>query len=170
MENVDGCLLIMSETVKTYTVEEAKGRMERYCAYQERCHKEVVTKLRQMRMIPEAIDVIVAYLIEENFLNEERFARSYARGKFRFKKWGRVRITRELKFREISRYNIACAMEEIEDDYQEVFDTLAEKKADTITEKNIQKARRKLADYLLYKGWESSMVYEKAVELFPYDD
>ena len=160
----------MSETVKTYTVEEAKGRMERYCAYQERCHKEVVTKLQQIRMIPEAIDVIVAYLIEENFLNEERFARSYARGKFRFKKWGRVRITRELKFREISRYNIACAMEEIEDDYQEVFDTLAEKKADTITEKNIQKARRKLADYLLYKGWESSMVYEKAVELFPYDD
>ena len=118
----------MSETVKTYTVEEAKRRMERYCAYQERCHKEVVTKLRQMRMIPEAIDVIVAYLIEENFLNEERFARSYARGKFRFKKWGRVRITRELKFREISRYNIACAMEEIEDDYQEVFDTLAEKR------------------------------------------
>ena len=150
---------MMSETVKTYTVEEAKRRMERYCAYQERCHKEVTAKLRQMRMIPEAIDVIVAYLIEENFLNE-----------FRFKKWGRVRITRELKFRDISRYNIACAMEEIEDDYQEVFDTLAEKKADTITEKNIQKARRKLADYLLYKGWESSMVYAKAVELFPYDD
>ena len=161
---------MMSETVKTYTVEEAKRRMERYCAYQERCHKEVTTKLRQMRMIPEAIDVIVAYLIEENFLNEERFARSYARGKFRFKKWGRVRITRELKFRDISRYNIACAMEEIEDDYEEVFDTLAEKKANTITEKNIQKARRKLADYLLYKGWESSMVYAKTVELFPYDD
>jgi len=60
-------------------------------------------------------------------------------------------------------------MEEIEEDYDEVFDTLAQKKADTISEKNIQKARRKLADYLLYKGWESARVYAKAVELFPYE-
>ena len=151
----------MSDTVKTYTVQEATARMERFCAYQERCHKEVVAKLRQMRMIPEAIDLILTHLIEDNYLNEERFARSFARGKFRFKKWGRVRITRELKLRAISRYNIACAMEEI--------DTLAQKKADTISEKNIQKARRKLADYLLYKGWESARVYAKAVELFPYE-
>jgi len=93
--------------------------MERFCAYQERCHKEVVAKLRQMRMIPEAIDLILTHLIEDNYLNEERFARSFARGKFRFKKWGRVRITRELKLRAISRYNIACAMEEIEEDYDE---------------------------------------------------
>ena len=141
----------MSDTVKTYTVQEATARMERFCAYQERCHKEVVAKLRQMRMIPEAIDLILTHLIEDNYLNEERFARSFARGKFRFKKWGRVRITRELK------------------DYDEVFDTLAQKKADTISEKNIQKARRKLADYLLYKGWESARVYAKAVELVPYE-
>ena len=60
-------------------------------------------------------------------------------------------------------------MQEIEDEYEEAFDMLAQKKADTITEKNIQKARRKLADYLLYKGWESQKVYRKAVELFPYD-
>ena len=151
----------MKETVKTYTVAEAKERMERYCNYQERCHKEVLQKLRQMRMIPEAIELIIATLIQENYLNEERFARSFARGK--------LRIIRELKFREISPYNIECAMQEIEDEYEEVFDALAQKKADTITEKNIQKARRKLADYLLYKGWESQWVYRKAVELFPYD-
>ncbi|EGD34885.1 recombination regulator RecX [Capnocytophaga sp. oral taxon 338 str. F0234] len=160
---------MMEETVKTYTVKEAKARMERFCAYQERCHKEVLAKLRQMRMIPQAIDTIMAYLIKENYLNEERFARSYARGKFHFKKWGRVRITHELKIRDISHYNIQCAMEEIEEEYEETFDTLAEKKARTISEKNIQKARRKLADYLLYKGWESSWVYQKAVELFPYE-
>jgi len=70
----------MSDTVKTYTVQEATVRMERFCAYQERCHKEVVAKLRQMRMIPEAIDLILTHLIEDNYLNEERFARSFARG------------------------------------------------------------------------------------------
>ena len=168
MENVVS-VLAMEETVKTYTVAEAKARMERYCNYQERCHKEVLQKLRQMRMIPEAIELIIATLIQENYLNEERFARSFARGKFLYKKWGKVRIIRELKFREISPYNIECAMQEIEDEYEEAFDALAQKKADTITEKNIQKARRKLADYLLYKGWESQRVYRKAVELFPYD-
>ena len=159
----------MEEKVKTYTLDEAKEKMQRFCAYQERCHKEALQKLRQMRMIPEAIELIIATLIQENYLNEERFARSFARGKFLYKKWGKVRIIRELKFREISSYNIECAMQEIEDEYEEVFDALAQKKADTITEKNIQKARRKLADYLLYKGWESQWVYRKAVELFPYD-
>ncbi len=76
--------------------------MERYCAYQDRCHQEVLGKLREMRMIPEAIDKIMGHLIAHGFLNEERFARSFVRGKFRIKKWGRVRITRELKNRDIS--------------------------------------------------------------------
>ncbi|HAI16607.1 MAG TPA: recombinase RecX, partial [Xanthomarina gelatinilytica] len=68
--------------VKTYTVEEAKRTLENYCAYQERCHKEVAQKLRDMRMIPEAIDVIIVHLLEHDFLNETRFAKSYVRGKF----------------------------------------------------------------------------------------
>ena len=78
----------MNESVKTYTVEEAKRRLERYCAYQERSHRQVRDKLREMRMIPLAIDEVIVHLIKHDFLNEERFARSYARGKFRLKKMG----------------------------------------------------------------------------------
>lgn len=158
----------MEQTYKTYTLQEAQHKMEQFCAYQERCHKEVVEKLQQMRMIPQAIDHIVVHLIKENYLNEERFARSFARGKFRIKKWGRVKIEQELKWRDISRFTIQKAMEEIEDSYLETFEQVAQQKYDSITEKNPAKARKKLADYLLYRGWESHLVYEKVAEFFPY--
>lgn len=150
----------------SYTVKEATKKLESYCAYQDRCHKEVVTKLREMRMIPEAIDQIAAHLIQENYLNEERFAKSFARGKFRIKKWGRNRIVNELKLRAISKYNIKTALAEINDkDYYETFDNLAKKRLEAIKETSIQKRKRKLADYLLYRGWESHLVYGKVKEL-----
>lgn len=153
--------------VKTYTVEEAKSKLEAFCAYQERCHKEVVAKLKQMRMIPIAVDAVVVHLIENGFLNEERFAKSFARGKFRYKNWGKNRIKNELRLREISSYNIKMALQEIDDDqYVATFHKLAEKKYAEISEKNKFKAQKKLADYLLYRGWESHWVYEKINELF----
>lgn len=158
----------MQQKVKTYTLTEAIDKLEQYCAYQERCHKEVLQKLKQMRMIPQAIDVIVVHLIQHNFLNEERFARSFARGKFRIKQWGRKRIEQELKFRDISACIIRSAMQEIDADYLEVFQQIAQRKFQSITEKNTAKARKKWVDYLLYKGWESHLVYEKASELYPY--
>jgi len=151
---------------KSYTVEEAKRATERYCAYQERCHKEVTQKLYDLNMIPEARELIIVHLIEHNFLNEERFSKSYAGGKFRIKKWGKQRITRELKFRNISAYNIKSALKEISDtDYTSTFNLLAEKRLSTIKEKNPYKKKKKLADYLLYRGWESNLVYEKVNEL-----
>lgn len=150
----------------SYTVEEATRKMEHYCAYQERCHKEVVSRLRAMNMIPLAIDSIVTHLIEHNYLNEGRFAREYARGKFRVKKWGRNRIVRELKLREISRYNIEAALKEIpEGDYLDTLHEIASKRMGQITEPNKMKMRKKLADYLLYRGWESHLVFEKINEL-----
>ena len=150
----------------SYTLTEATKKLEYYCAYQERCHKEVQQKLRDMRMIPEAIDQIIGHLITENYLNEERFAQSFARGKFNIKKWGRNRIVNELKFRNISRFNIKTALKEIDDAvYLETLDALAKKRIDAITETNLQKRRKKLADYLLYRGWESHLVYEKVKEL-----
>ncbi len=119
-------------------------------------------------MIPQAIDKIVVHLIEENYLNEERFAQSFARGKFNIKNWGRKRIVRELKIRNISTYNINTALNEIEDGaYYKTLDNLAQKRLSQITEKNPQKKRKKLADYLLYRGWESHLVYEKIKELIP---
>jgi regulatory protein len=154
------------QKTKTYTHKEATKKLESYCAYQERCHKEVVQKLRGMSMIPVAIDEIVAHLIQENYLNEERFAQSYARGKFNIKKWGRNRIVNELKFRGVSKYNIKTALKEIdENQYHITLDALAKKRLSQIKEKEQQKRRKKLADYLLYRGWESNLVYEKLKEL-----
>lgn len=151
---------------KTYTITEATQHMERYCAYQERCHKEVQQKLKQMRMIPDAIDQIIHHLLQHNFLNETRFSQAFARGKFRTKKWGKNRIVNELKFREISKYNITIALKEIsETDYQKTFHALADKRMkQIINEENLQKKRKKLADYLLYRGWESFLVYDKVRE------
>lgn len=156
-------------TEKTYTVSEATQRIERYCAYQERCHKEVQRKLKQMRMIPEAIDQIIHHLLQHNYLNETRFSQAFARGKFNIKKWGKNRIVRELKFREISKYNITLALKEIpEAEYHKAFHELAEKRMTQITsEENLQKKRKKLADYLLYRGWESNLVWEKVRQLIP---
>jgi regulatory protein len=152
--------------IKSYTLPEATKKLERYCAYQERCHYEVVEKLKGMRMIPEAIDHIVAHLIQENYLNEERFAKSFARGKFNIKKWGKKRIVRELQQRQISTFNIKSALAEInEEDYLATLDELAKKRLDQIKESNLQKRKKKLADYLFYRGWESHLVYEKLHEL-----
>ncbi|MBU2940930.1 RecX family transcriptional regulator [Lacinutrix sp. C3R15] len=148
-------------TLKTYSLEEAQKKLEYYCAYQERCHKEVVEKLKNMRMIPDAIDVIVVHLIQNNFLNEARFAKAFVLGKFRIKKWGKNKLKQALQQKEISRTIIDIALKEIaEEDYLETFNALAEKKVASIRESNIYKKKKKLADYLLYRGWESPLVYD----------
>lgn len=150
----------------TPPLEETRKKLESYCAYQERCHKEVVQKLRNMRVPSNEIDQIVVHLISENYLNEERFAQSFARGKFSIKNWGRTRIVSELKQRDISAYNIKIALKELDGAaYLQAFHILAEKKWDTLKEPDLQKRKRKLADYLLYRGWESELVYEKISEL-----
>lgn len=151
---------------QTYTVIEAKKKLENYCAYQERCHKEVQQKLKDMLMIPEAIDVVMAHLLEHNFLNEERFAKTFVSGKFKIKKWGKRRLTQELKQKDITKYTINLALKTISDkEYIETFNDLAEKKLQSIRESNILKKKKKLADYLLYRGWESHLVYDKVNEL-----
>ena len=156
----------MVRSQESYTVEEATKKLEHYCAYQERCHKEVKQKLKDMNMIPEASDMIVVHLLEQNFLNEERFAKAYARGKFRIKKWGKYRITLELKRKEISKFNLNEALKEIdEEEYIDVFNDLAEKKNNSLKETDKYKKRKKLIDYLLYRGWETFLVYDKANEL-----
>ena len=152
---------------KTYTVDEARKKIENYCAYQERCHKEVVQKLQSMHMIPEAIDTIVVHLLQHNFLNEERFAKAFVSGKFRIKKWGKQRITIELKQKDISKSIITSALKTINDvTYLNTFHALAEKKANSIKDTNPFKKKKKLADYLLYRGWESHFVYDKVNDLF----
>ncbi len=148
---------------KAYTIEEATRRMERYCAYQERCHREVQDKLKEMRMIPQAADAIIVHLIQEGFLNEERFARAFVRGKFHQKKWGRIRLERELKLRGISSYLIQKALtEELpEGAYQEVFESLAKKRWDALKSESPMRRKQKFFSYLQYRGWEKELIFDQ---------
>lgn len=151
---------------KSYTLKEATLKLMQFCAYRDRSHKEVEEKLREMRMIPAACEQIIIKLMEENFLNEERFARSFVRGKFRIKKWGRIKIKQELKFREISSPIIKLALTEInEEEYQKVLYELAEKKLNILEETNPFKKRKKISDFLLQKGYESHLVYNVSEEI-----
>lgn len=151
----------MKHDQKSYTVEEAMQKLMHFCAYRDRSQKEVEDKLDALRMIPEAKEKIIVNLMQENFLNEERFARSFARGKFRIKKWGRIKITQELKKREISAPIIKLGLSEIkESDYRSTLYVLAEKKEEKITEPNIFKKKKKLIDHLLRRGYETSLVFD----------
>lgn len=145
------------------TIEEIKRKMERYCVYQDRCHKEVEKKLNEnTSLLPESKNHILLHLLEHDFLNEERFAKSFARGKFRIKKWGRKRIVRELKWKDISSYNIKIALREIDNtEYENTLQSLIQKKNETIVEQNILKRKKKIIDFLLYKGYELDLIYEK---------
>ncbi len=151
---------------KIYTPKEALQKLEHFCAYQERCHDEVVSKLYSLKMTSDEIDLIVVQLIEGNFLNETRFACSFARGKHRMKSWGKIRITNELKARHISSTNIALALKEISpEEYFQTFENLSERCWNSIHEKNALKKRKKFCDYILRRGYESDLVYEKVKEL-----
>ena len=147
---------------KTFLTEKEKAlkKLQKYCAYQDRCHQEVRSKLLTLKIYGDDLENIIVELIEDNFLNEERFACSYARGKFRIKKWGRIRIQQELKKRKISAYCIKKAMQEIEEEeYLQTLQLLLEKKLRQSKETNSFKKKAKLAKYLMNKGYESSLIW-----------
>lgn len=140
---------------------EALKKLASYCAYQERCHKEVRAKLLDLGIYGDDLEEIIVELINENFLNEERYAKSYARGKIRFKKWGRMRIKRELKMRSISAYCVKKAMVEVEEaEYLEILESLIKKKNRELSEPNLFHRKGKIAKYIIQKGWEASLVWE----------
>jgi len=151
---------------EVYSFKEAIQKIEHFCAYQERCHEEVVSKLRSMKLDTTEIYEAIAHLIEHNFLNESRFACSFARGKHRIKHWGKIRITNELKMRNINQTLINIALKEIEpEEYIATFEELAERNWNSITEKNALKKRKKFCDYMLRRGFESNLIYDKVKEL-----
>ncbi len=151
----------MIQNKKSFTVDELQKKMEYYCVYQDRCHQEVERKMTEYQLIPEAKEKILLHLMQHNFLNEERFSKSYARGKFRIKSWGKQRIVRELKFRDISAYNIKTALKEIkETDYLETIYRITENRNEVISEPNIYKRKKKLIDFLMRKGFESNLIYK----------
>lgn len=148
------------------TPKEALLKLEHFCVYQERCHAEVVSKLYSLKMTSDESEQIIVQLIENNFLNETRFACSFARGKHRMKQWGTIRITNELKARQISPTNITIALKEISpEEYDTTFQQLSERCWENLREKDVLKKRKKFCDYMLRRGFESFLVYDKVKEL-----
>ena len=149
-----------------FTVDEIKRKLEQYCVYQDRCHKEVEQKMREYNLIPEAKELILLSLMQDNFLNEERFARSFARGKFRIKNWGKQRIVRELKFKDISLYNIKTALKEIDEtEYLKTIYRITENRNEVISEPNPYKRKKKLVDFLMRKGFENELIFNTVNEV-----
>ena len=150
----------------SFTVNQIKRKLEQYCIYQDRCHKEVEQKMKEYKLIPEARELILLDLMKDNFLNEERFAKSFARGKFRIKNWGKQRIVRELKFKDISTYNIKSALKEIDDEeYHTTIYRITENRNAVISESNIHKRKQKLIGFLMRKGFESELIYKVVNEI-----
>lgn len=144
---------------KTYTPGEALHKIAAFCAYQERTFKETESKLRGYGLTEDEAGEIIIKLSRENLLDEERYARSYVRGHYRQKKWGRRRITQELKQKGLSDYCIKAGMKEIDgDEYYQNLTDLLEKKDAQEKEPNPRKRRLKLTQYLTLKGYESDLI------------
>ena len=152
--------------MKIYDLHAAREKIQAYCAFQERCHMEVMIKLKSWGLIQEAIDLLIVELIQYNFLNEERYARCFARGKFRIKKWGKIKIRTALKKRDIYFKCIDLAMLEIDDKtYLNTLKELLQKKNDILKETNLYKRKMKLISYLVNRGYEYDLIHDALVEL-----
>lgn len=134
-------------------------KLRQFCAYQERSHQETKYKCLELGLRGNEVDEAIAELIAENFLNEERFAKAYAGGKFRIKQWGRKKILMELKQKQVSAYCIKKGMEEIDpDDYTAVLLKLTERKYESLKGEIPMKRKYKTMQYLLQKGFESELI------------
>ncbi len=157
-------MLETDEIVKKKKVsnKEAFLRACNFCAYQERTQQEVRRRLHESYIISrDEVEELIARLIEENFVNEERFAKAFAGGKFRVKRWGRIKIKNELRLRGLSNYCINEAMKEIEEeDYMITLERILEKKAHSIKEKNVMKKKYAVATFAQSKGYESNLIWE----------
>lgn len=152
---------ILNVQKKFLTKEQALQKLKQYCAYQERCHAEVVQKLWELGIRRNEHDEILSSLIEEDYLNEERFAKAFAGGRFRMKNWGRKKIIYALKENKISEYNINKALKEIDEaHYLATLEMLAQKKYAALYNEQYLVRKKKTLDYLLQKGFESSLINE----------
>ena len=144
---------------KHLTKEQALQKLKQYCAYQERCHSEVKQKLWELGVNRSYHDEIISGLIEEDYLNEERFAAMFAGGKFRMKNWGKRKIQYALKDKQVSSYSINKAMKEIDDEaYIKSLEQLAEKKYASLKSEQYLVRKKKTLDFLFLKGYETELV------------
>ncbi len=144
---------------KYLTKEQALQKLRHYCAYQERSHYEVQQKLFELGIRKPDQDEIISSLIEDDYLNEERFAIQFAGGKFRMNDWGRKKIRFALKEKRVSDYNINKALRSIDEtEYEKTVQSLAEKKSATLKDDPYMERKRKITDYLLQKGYELEVI------------
>jgi len=152
----------MSTQNEVYTVKQAVEKAMKYCAYQERCQMEVRNKLRDFQITADEREEVIMELIQQNFLNEERYSKAFARGKFRMKQWGKKKIELALKQKQITTANIRIGFQEIEDgEYLETLSRLIEKTWDK--NQGIQNYKRvaKTAQYVIGRGFESHLVWDE---------
>ncbi len=152
---------------KKYSLTEALAKIYRYCAYQERSHKEVKNKLYEYGLYSSEVEETISRLITEGFLNEERFAKAFAGGKFRIMKWGKHKIERELQAQGLTKKCISIGLKEVDDsDYRKTLEALIRKKAQLIHEENIFKKKDKVARYVIGKGYEPELAWEMVKSYF----
>lgn len=145
----------------TYAPLQALAKIQDWCAYQERCQQEVRDKLYSYGLRTTDVESIISQLISDNFVNEERFAKAYAGGKFRIKKWGRLKIKAGLRLRKISEYCIKKGLAEIDEaDYRKCLEKILENKSKLLTEKNKIRRRYKLLQFASAKGYEQELIME----------
>lgn len=151
---------------KKLSPKEALAKIQSYCAYQERSHKEVKNKLFEYGLYSSEVDELISTLIVDGFLNEERFAKVFAGGKFRIKKWGRLKIRQELEMLGLTKRNIATGLKEIDSsDYSKTLKSLIKKKSAQTSESNQFKRRNLIARFVIGKGYESELVWEMVKEI-----
>lgn len=152
---------MMTNKPPKYSPFEARQKIKFWCDIQERAQQDVRDKLYQWGLHHDEVESMIADLITDNYLNEERFARAYVSGKFRIKKWGRNKIVNGLKFKKISNYCIRLALQEIdEEEYDQTIKYLVNKKSATIKISDAFLRKNKIAAYLIQRGFEPEMVWE----------
>ena len=151
---------------RVYDIKIAIERLKNYCALQDRCQWDVTQKMKEWGLLEMTQNHILEILIQEKYVDEERFAQSFCRGKFIIKKWGKVKITKELKKKKISDICIKKGLEEIDlTEYDLLLENLLTKKNDTLRDKNHFKRKSKLARFLIQRGFEGNLVWDKIREL-----
>jgi regulatory protein len=137
------------------------SKAQKYCTYQERSQQELRDKLYEWGLHKRDVELMIVQMIEEGFMNEERFAIAYAGGKFRIKNWGRIKIKLALKQKKVSDYCIRKALSQIEDkDYQNTLVKIISAYAGKVKEKNPLKKNYRIAQYAIGRGYEPELVWE----------
>jgi regulatory protein len=154
--------------MKNYSPQEAREKIKHYCAYQERAHQEVRNKLYEYGLYKSDVDEILVDLITEGFLNEERYAKAFAGGKFRMKKWGRIKITHALEAKGLKSNCIRAGLLEIdEEDYERTLRDMLIKKTEEVEADNIFAKRDKLSKAAILKGYEPDLVWRILKTILP---